>query len=82
MPSVAEAPAPAFVDRRSNDRSGPAPDYERRQFANSHDGLSPDARELAMAIDHYKLVHRRRFVTYEEILGVVKALGYEKRSEG
>ena len=79
MPSVVEASAPSFVDRRSNDRSGPSPDYERRQFANSHDGLSPDARELAMAIDHYKLVHRRRFVTYEEILGVVKALGYEKR---
>ncbi|MBW3596049.1 MAG: hypothetical protein KY475_02100 [Planctomycetes bacterium] len=79
MPSVAEPPLAPFVDRRSTDRSGPSPDYERRQFSNSHDNLSPDARELATAVDHYKLVHRRRFVTYEEILGVVKALGYEKR---
>jgi hypothetical protein len=73
-----ETPVMPFVDRRDPEPRGASPDFERRQFANSHDGLSPDARELADAIDQYKLIHRRRFITYEEILGVVKSLGYEK----
>jgi len=68
-----------FVDRRgSGGHSGGSPERERRQFANSHEGLSPDALELAQAIDSYKLVHRRRFITYEEMLAVVKSLGYTK----
>ena len=69
--------AGSFVDRR-----GPIPEqallHERRQFANSHSGLSPDAGELARAIDQYKLVHRRRFITYEEMLSVIQLLGYHK----
>ncbi len=41
--------------------------------------VHPDeARELATAIDAYKLAHRRRFITYEEMLSVVKSLGYTK----
>ncbi len=40
--------------------------------------LSPDARELATAIDNYKLQHRRRFITFEEMLYVMKMLGYHK----
>jgi hypothetical protein len=59
----------------------PAPSLDRRQFANSHTGLSPDAAELANAIDHYKFVHRRRYIDYEEMLGVVKSLGYRKLAE-
>ena len=51
---------------------------ERRQFTNSYEELSPEASELALAIDHYKLVHRRRFITYDEMLSVVKSLGYQK----
>ena len=68
-----------FVDRRGNGgTSGQPPERERRQFSNSHEALSPDARELAQAIDSYKLVLRRRFITYEEMLAVVKSLGYSK----
>ena len=68
-----------FVDRRaSSGQSGVSPERERRQFTNSHEELSPEARELAQAIDSYKLVHRRRFITYEEMLAVVKSLGYSK----
>ena len=67
-----------FTDRRDYDQGGQAPSRERRQFTNSHDGLSPDAKELALAIDRYKLTHRRRFITYEEMLGVVKSIGYRK----
>ena len=67
-----------FIDRRSAAPSSVGPQRERRQCTNSHDELSPDARELAQAIDSYKLVHRRRFITYEEMLAVVKSLGYKK----
>jgi hypothetical protein len=67
-----------FVDRRAAQGSGIAPQRERRQFTNSHDELTPDARELANAVDQYKLIHRRRFITYQEMLGVVQSLGYHK----
>jgi hypothetical protein len=67
-----------FVDRRNYDAGMPEPSRERRQFTNSHDELSPEARDLARAIDEYKLLHRRRFITYEEMLGVIKELGYRK----
>ncbi|MHB1038218.1 MAG: hypothetical protein ACYC35_27615 [Pirellulales bacterium] len=73
-----ETPAGSFIDRRSYDAGRVPPFYERRQFVNSHEDLSPAARELADAIDGYKLRHRRRFVTYEEILSVVESLGYHK----
>ena len=68
----------AFLDRRNNSTPQNEPILERRQFANSYDELSPDAAELARAIDGYKLQHRRRFVTFEEMLGVIKSLGYQR----
>lgn len=67
-----------FLDRRNYTVGAAKPAVERRQFSNSHEGLSEEARELALAIDEYKLRHRRRFVTYEEMLTVVKSLGYHK----
>jgi hypothetical protein len=73
---VTEAPIP-FVDRRSP-LPADSPIRERRQFTNSHEELSPDAAELAHAIDGYKLMHRRRFIDFEEMLGVIKSLGYRK----
>ncbi len=54
------------------------PVCDRRQFGNSHEGLSPDAAELAQAIDHYKMRHRRRFITFEEMLAVIRSLGYHR----
>jgi hypothetical protein len=79
MSSTTLTPAlETFVDRRSYDPGVGRPAQERRQFSNSYEELSPEAIELATAIDEYKLVHRRRFITYEEMLGVVKSLGYRK----
>ena len=69
---------PGFVDRRQTSSPG-ASGAERRQFGNTHYGLSPAARELAEAIDSYKLQHRRRYVTYEEMLQVITKLGYVKQ---
>ncbi len=72
-----DTPTSRFTDRRDQ-AIGSSPNRERRQFANSHDELSPNAAELAHAIDGYKLHHRRRFITYEEMLTVVESLGYHK----
>lgn len=68
-----------FIDRRTGPSGMPAPGRERRQFADSREELSPEARELANAIDSYKLVHRRRYITFEEMLAVIKSLGYAKQ---
>ena len=67
-----------FVERRNPCSNSEATIAERRQFAESRDGLSPDVRELAEAIDSYKLAHRRRYITLGEVLEVVKSLGYNK----
>jgi hypothetical protein len=67
----------AFVDRRQASKAN-ALGGERRQFGNSHAGLSPEARQLAEAIDNYKLQNRRRFITFEEMLNVIQGLGYRR----
>ena len=66
-----------FFDRRQN-TIGVPPGVERRQFSNTYCELSDDSRELATAIDRYKLMHRRRFITYDEMLAVIQSLGYHK----
>ncbi len=66
-----------FIDRRSPEAGVSRAPHERRQFTNSHEELSPEAGRLASAIDQYKLTHRRRFITYEEMLSVIKSLGYQ-----
>ncbi|HEY4232695.1 MAG TPA: hypothetical protein VGM76_04690 [Lacipirellulaceae bacterium] len=76
--TTVELPPETFVDRRTSTPMGEGGGRERRQFANSHDELSPEAAELARAIDGYKLQHRRRFITFEEMLSVVKSLGYSR----
>ena len=78
MSQALESLPQAFTDRRCHDPGRPAPGFERRQFTNSYEELSPPARELARAIDQYKLHHRRRFITYEEMLTVIQSLGYRK----
>lgn len=79
MEPVLTPPSPAqFVDRRRGQTEGVIPSRERRQFGNTYSGLSTPARELGETIDQYKLVHRRRFITYEELLSVIESLGYHK----
>ena len=78
MSATATATSGAFVDRRSPALVGEQLSFERRQFANSYEELSPDAAELARAIDGYKVQHRRRFITFEEMLAVMKSLGYSR----
>ena len=75
---TASAIPPLSTERRNISGEPVPPGVERRQFGSSYNELSPAARELAQAVDTYKVRHRRRFVTYEEILFVVEALGYRK----
>lgn len=71
---------PPRIDRRNGSpdaRSGRS-GVERRQFGSSHSGLSDDGRDLASAIDQYKLQHHRRYLTCDEMLVVLRTLGYER----
>ena len=78
MQSTALPETAPFTDRRESTGSGAPVGRERRQFANSHENLSPEAGELARAIDQYKMQHRRRFINFEEMLSIFKSLGYSK----
>jgi hypothetical protein len=78
MPQVMETPARPFTERRQRDDMPEPHTRERRQFVDGHAELSPEAQELAQAIDTYKLTHRRRFITYEEMLNVMQSLGYHR----
>jgi hypothetical protein len=81
MTTVLEQPtsdANLGTDRRQREFAGGYTGLERRQFSDSRDELSPDAAQLAQAIDDYKLRHRRRFINFEEMLHVIKALGYSR----
>lgn len=78
QPTIQGGEVPVFVDRRKNREGAPPDGIERRQFGNSHAELSPEAQELAQAIDAYKMRHHRRFINFEELLQVIKSLGYHK----
>jgi hypothetical protein len=65
-----------FVDRRQTGASHAG--VERRQFSPSYDSNRPEVNELAQAVDQYKLMHRRRFITFEELYDLIVALGYHR----
>lgn len=65
-----------FVERRASGNNGRV--SERRQFGSSHTGLSQAGRQLAQAIDHYKVQHHRRYITCDEMLFVLSELGYRR----
>ncbi len=78
MTTTLDVGTAAFVERRTGGTAGVRQSGERRQFANAYTGLTNEAAELAQAIDQYKMRHRRRFITFEEMLSVIKSLGYER----
>lgn len=72
-----------FVERRGQAGTGRRPVVgeaagDRRQFGSSHQGLSEAGRELAQAIDRYKLENHRRYITCDEMLTVLEGLGYRR----
>ena len=76
-PMPATAPS-SFVDRRQTPVARSNNPGERRQFGSAHLGLSDEGRELALAIDQYKVQNHRRYLTCDEMLIVLADLGYEK----
>lgn len=65
-----------FFDRRASGTYSAG--RERRQFGSSHANLSAEGRELALAIDEYKVQNHRRYITCDEMLSVLSKLGYQK----
>ncbi|MDO5553308.1 MAG: hypothetical protein Q4G68_06065 [Planctomycetia bacterium] len=62
------------ADRSRQSRRGANVSYS------SQHTYSAEARELSSALDTYKLRHRRCYLTFEEIVGVLRDLGYRKTS--
>ncbi|MEM6365030.1 MAG: hypothetical protein AAF745_11420 [Planctomycetota bacterium] len=79
LPSVAmNSSRPVDRRGRTKDADQRAGRNERRQFGSSHSNLSTEGRELAAAIDAYKIQHHRRYITCDEMLVVLRSLGYQK----
>lgn len=76
METVLEQNTRTFVDRRGSADGHGGP--ERRQFRATPNTERPEIAELGNAIDQYKLEHRRRFITFEELHSVITRLGYHK----
>lgn len=77
MQQTIEQKTAAYIDRRQAGqvrRDG----VERRQFVDSRTAQRAEVVELAEAVDQYKLRHRRRFITFEELFDVMAGLGYHK----
>ena len=77
MQQFSDQKSAPFKDRRSADR-GSSNGIERRQFRDGNRSAIPEVEELANAIDEYKLQNRRRFITFEELYGVIQELGYHR----
>lgn len=77
MSLTLETATSTFTDRRASVATDVQP-KERRQFSNSYAELTAEGRELATAIDSYKATHRRRFISYDEMLSVIQSVGYHK----
>ena len=78
MEQLTEQKPLEFVDRRRATSDVLPAGRERRQFSDSRNTSRPEVAELATAVDQYKLMHRRRFITFEELYDVIAGLGYHK----
>lgn len=76
--TIAETQTPVFVERRQRDSGVSPAGTERRQFRDGDRSSRPEVAELANAIDDYKIAHRRRFITFEELFDVMTSLGYHR----
>jgi len=76
--TLMETRASVFMDRRQRDDGASTTGPERRQFRDGNRSSRPEVAELADAVDDYKVAHRRRFITFEELFDVMASLGYHK----
>lgn len=78
MEQLIELKATEFEDRRNTEETESPRGLERRQFRDTHNAERSEVAEMAEAIDQYKIRHRRRFITFEELFDVMIDLGYSK----
>ena len=71
MQQATEQKPTTFVDRRQNEEEVRDDGPDRRQFHDSRNSSRTEAIELAEAVDQYKLRHRRRFITFDELYDVI-----------
>lgn len=74
----AAAASNSFSDRRAPRTENRVGGPERRQFTTTPSSMRPEVAEFAEAVDRYKMEHRRRFITFEELFNVMTSLGYHK----
>ncbi|MCA9060466.1 MAG: hypothetical protein KDA85_18275 [Planctomycetaceae bacterium] len=67
-----------FFERRRSTGDAEHRGLERRQFRDGDYNGRPEVAELAAAIDDYKIAHRRRFITFEELYDVISSMGYHR----
>ena len=75
-------PEEPFVDRRSASHRTKCPAANAASSPTATTSSRPKPPSSPRAIDGYKLQHRRRFITFEEMLAVIKSLGYEPQLIG
>ncbi|VAX40960.1 hypothetical protein MNBD_PLANCTO02-1163 [hydrothermal vent metagenome] len=78
MEQLIDMKATEFEDRRNHEEVDAPRGLERRQFKDSRNEDRYEVAEMAEAIDQYKIRHRRRFITFEELFDVMVDLGYHK----
>lgn len=49
-----------------------------KQYGSRFEELNKEADELADALEKYKLIHRRRYISFEEMLAILRSLGYKR----
>ncbi|MCA9086360.1 MAG: hypothetical protein KDA81_20015 [Planctomycetaceae bacterium] len=77
-PQTSVVENPQFVDRRRSAETTNQSGAERRQFRDGDRSRRPEVAEFAAAVDEYKISHRRRFITFEELFDVFTSLGYHR----
>ncbi|MCA9062550.1 MAG: hypothetical protein KDA96_05810 [Planctomycetaceae bacterium] len=76
--TAAQQDASGFYERRKIASESDHRGLERRQFRDGDYNGRPEVAELAAAIDDYKITHRRRFITFEELFDVITSIGYHR----
>ena len=75
---VPETDPDGFVDRRPASSRYEEAGIERRQFPNTGGEQTGEGAELSRAIDLFKFKKQKKKITIEELLVVMKSLGYSK----
>lgn len=78
MQAETQQKSAAFIERRAQSEGRRPDGPERRQFRDGQCATRPEVVELSEAVDQYKLMHRRRFITFDELYDVMASLGYHK----